>query len=100
VVGTAKIVGGVVLIILGIGAFGVTTYVNGMAIQGVEPCSTFLGQLGQTFSSDITQRCSIANIVQAAGNIGIFAGIIFDTIGTVLIVLGSMSRLKIEHKKV
>ena len=94
--GIGKIIGGVILIILGIGAYGVTAYVNSMAAQGVEQCGSFVGQLGQTFSSDISQKCSIANIVQATGGTGIIIAIIFAVIGIALIILGSISRLKIE----
>jgi hypothetical protein len=94
--GIGKIIGGVILIILGIGAYGVTAYVNSMAAQGMEQCGSFLGQLGQTFSSDISQRCSIANIVQATGSTGVIIATVFVVVGIALVILGSILRLKIE----
>jgi uncharacterized membrane protein len=72
-----KIISGVILIIIGVIIYGL---VNNYQAQ----CQSFLGNVGQSFSSDYEQRCTIVNF-------GMILAAILAVIGIVLVIVGAVS---------
>jgi uncharacterized membrane protein len=81
--GTGKIIGGVVLIIIGVILYGLF---NNYQAQ----CQSFLGNLGQALDSDTQQRCTMVNFV-------IILAVILAVIGIVLVIVGAVSKASLNN---
>ena len=62
------LVGGIFLMVLGAAMY---LYVQ----TALSECASFIGQLGQMFSSDSAQQCQIANYVQLGGGVSFVIGL-------------------------
>src|SRR5919198_293012 len=84
--GTGKIIGGVILIIIGVIVYGL---ISNYQTQ----CQSFLGNVGQTFDSEYQQRCTMINFA-------IILAAILAVIGIVLVIVGAVSKARTpKHPK-
>jgi hypothetical protein len=70
--GVGKIIGGIVLLIIGIIIFGVSNGLHSIQTQNIQQCGTFTGQLSQSFSQQNAEICSSAPAYQSFFAAGIF----------------------------
>jgi ABC-type nitrate/sulfonate/bicarbonate transport system permease component len=77
-------VGGIVLLVIGIGANFYLNNLKSQAEQGLAECQSFLGQAGQFLSPDISQKCQQAQQYTPAIQAGYYASIAFVALGFIL----------------
>lgn len=88
--GAGIIVGGILLLIIGIGAYVYLGNLKGQAEDGQVLCHSLLGQAGQLLSSNIGQKCQQAEQYAPILRIGYFVGIAFGIIGFVIAMAGGI----------
>lgn len=86
-----KIIGGIVLLIIGIIIYGLANGINNIQTQNMRQCNTFTGQLSQSFSRQQAEICSRAPAYQSFSAAGIFLGIVLGIIGVALVIIGAIS---------
>ena len=94
-----KIIGGIVLIILGIFVYAGSSIVNTESSQHVEECNSIIGQLGQSLDQQTVEACNNALGGQSISNIFMFIAIIITIIGIVLVIIGSVQQSKNKKEK-
>lgn len=83
--GYGKIIGGIVLLILGIIAIGLSTYIQVLSNDVLNQCD-FAGGLGEFLSEN---ECEEARIGSSISSVGVLLGLIMIILGIILVVLGS-----------
>jgi hypothetical protein len=88
--GAGLIVGGIILVIIGIGAYVYLGNLKNQAEYGQVQCHGLLGQAGQLLSPNINQKCQQAEQYAPILSIGYFVGIAFGIIGFVIAIAGGI----------
>jgi len=96
--GAGKIIGGVFLLILAIGIFGFSGWINTKTNSNIDNCNSLLGEFSQGLSSEVYQQCQATGFVNSLSKVGIFIAIIFLILGIVLIILDALG--KNENKQI
>jgi uncharacterized membrane protein len=99
-VGIGRIIGGVILLMVGIIIVGVGMTVSSIQSNNLGRCNTFTGQLGQSLDPETAEICASAPVYQGMSNAAIIIGFILSVLGIVLVILGAVSRSKHKEKKV
>jgi RNA polymerase subunit RPABC4/transcription elongation factor Spt4 len=86
----AGIVGGIILMIIGIGTYSYLGGLKNQAEQGLSQCQSILGQAGQFFSPEISQKCQQAQQFTPAIQAGYYVGIAFAVIGFIMTIAGGI----------
>ena len=94
-----KIIGGIVLIILGIIFFGPSHWANTATFYDLERCNSLTVEPGQGLNQGNYQYCQNMIIVNSISLVGIIVGGIFVIIGLVFVIIGAI-RGKQDKKKV
>ena len=94
-----KIIGGIVLIILGIIFFGPSHWANTATYYDIERCNSLTGEPGQGLTQGNYQYCQNMIIVNSISLVGMIVGGIFVIIGLVYVIIGAI-RGKQDKKKV
>lgn len=94
-----KVIGGIVLIILGIVFFGPSHWANTATYYDLERCNSLTGEPGQGLTQGNYQYCQNMIIVNSISLVGMIVGGIFVIIGLVYVIIGAI-RGKQDKKKV
>ncbi|HEX7141781.1 MAG TPA: SHOCT domain-containing protein [Nitrososphaeraceae archaeon] len=94
-----KVIGGIVLIILGIVFFGPSHWANTATYYDLEICNSLTGEPGQGLTQGNYQYCQNMIIVNSISLVGMIVGGIFVIIGLVYVIIGAI-RGKQDKKKV
>jgi hypothetical protein len=94
-----KVIGGIVLIILGIIFFGPSHWANTATYFLLERCNSLTGEPGQGLYQGNYQYCENMIIVNSISFVGMIVGGIFVIIGLVFVIIGAI-RGKQDKKKV
>ena len=94
-----KIIGGIILIILGIVTYGGSSTLYTTTSQHVEECNSIISQLGQSLDQQTVEACNNALGGQSISNIFIFIGIIITIIGIALVIIGSVQQSKKKKER-
>ena len=92
------IAGGIILIVLGIIIFGISSWIQNIQSNNIQQCNQFTGQLTQSLDSNTAVTCSNATSYLAAANTGIVVAIIMIVVGIALTISGALLR-KTETRK-
>ena len=85
------IAGGIVLLILGIIIYFISSFVNSVQSNNMQQCNSFTGQLGQSLSQENAEICRGAPAYLSISGTGILLAIIMSIIGIALIIFGVIS---------
>jgi uncharacterized membrane protein len=85
------IAGGIVLLILGVTIYFVSSFVNSVQSNNMQQCNSFTGQLGQSLSQENAEICRGAPVYMSISGTGILLAIIISIIGIALIIIGAIS---------
>jgi RNA polymerase subunit RPABC4/transcription elongation factor Spt4 len=88
--GTGIVVGGIILLIIGIGAYSYLGSLKTQAEQGVAECQSILGQAGQFISPEVSQKCQQAQQFTPAIQAGYYLGIALAIIGFIITIGGGI----------
>ena len=94
-----KIIGGIVLIILGIIFFGPSHWANTATNYDLDRCNSLTGGPGQELNQGNYQYCQNMILVNSISLVGMIVGGIFVLIGLVLVIIGVITGKK-DKKKV
>lgn len=94
-----KIIGGIVLIILGIIFFGPSHWANTATNYDLDRCNSLTGGPGQELNQGNYQYCQNMILVNSISLVGMIVGGIFVLIGLVLVIIGTITGKK-DKKKV
>lgn len=94
-----KIIGGIVLIILGIIFFGPSHWANTATNYDLDRCNSLTGGPGQELNQGNYQYCQNMILVNSISLVGMIVGGIFVLIGLVLVIIGIITGKK-DKKKV
>lgn len=75
-----SLIGGIILLIIGVSLYGLLQ-------TNASDCASFMGQLGRTMSSEISQRCQTVALIQVFG-------LILVVIGLGLLIYGAVAKSK------
>ena len=89
-----KVIGGIVLIILGIFVYIGSSIVNTASIQRVEECNSIIGQLGQALDQQTVEACNNALAGQSISYLFMAIGLLMAVIGIALVIIGSLQESK------
>jgi hypothetical protein len=98
-VAAGKIIGGIVLIILGIIFFGPSHWANTATNYDLDRCNSLTGGPGQELNQGNYQYCQNMILVNSISLVGMIVGGIFVLIGLVLVIIGAITGKK-DKKKV
>ncbi len=98
--GKGKIIGGVILLVIGIIIAGWGMTINSIQSNNLQQCNSITGELGQSFDPETAEICANAPIYQGMSISAIFIGLVLFAIGIVLVILRAFSRSKREEEKV
>jgi hypothetical protein len=87
--GAGLVIGGIILVIIGIGALSFLGSLKGTAEQG---SAQSLGQAGQLLSPDLQQKCQQVQLYVPAIQAGYYTGIAFVPLGFVMAIIGAVTR--------
>jgi RNA polymerase subunit RPABC4/transcription elongation factor Spt4 len=88
--GAGIVIGGIILLIIGVGAYSYLGSLKTQAEQGVAVCQSILGQAGQFLSPDISQKCQQAQQFTPAVQAGYYLGIALAIIGFIITIGGGI----------
>jgi hypothetical protein len=88
--GAGLVIGGIILLVIGIGAYVYLGNLKGQAEEGQVLCHSLFGQAGQLLSSNIDQKCQQAEEYAPILRIGYFVGIAFGIIGFIIAMAGGI----------
>jgi hypothetical protein len=97
-VAAGKIIGGIVLIILGIIFFGPSHWANTATYYDLDRCNSLTGGPGQELNQGNYQYCQNMILVNSISLVGMIVGGIFVLIGLVLVIIGAITGKKGEKK--
>ncbi len=93
-----KIIGGIVLIILGIIFFGPSHWANTATNYDLDRCNSLTGGPGQGLDQGNYQYCQNMILVNSISFVGMIVGGIFVLIGLVLVIIGAITGKKDKTK--
>jgi len=93
-----RVIGGIVLIILGIFVYVGSSIVRTGSSQHVEECNSIIGQFGRALDQQTVEACNNTSSAQIIAYIFMSIGIIMTVIGTGLII-GSLQESKKKNEK-
>lgn len=93
-----KIIGGIVLIILGIIFFGPSHWANTATNYDLDRCNSLTGGPGQGLDQGNYQYCQNMILVNSISLVGMIVGGIFVLIGLVLVIIGAITGKKDKTK--
>ncbi len=93
-----KIIGGIVLIILGIIFFGPSHWANTATNYDLDRCNSLTGEPGQGLDQGNYQYCQNMILVNSISFVGMIVGGIFVLIGLVLVIIGAITGKKDKTK--
>lgn len=93
-----KIIGGIVLIILGIIFFGPSHWANTATNYDLDRCNSLTGGPGQGLDQGNYQYCQNMILVNSISFVGMIVGGIFVLIGLVLVIIGTITGKKDKTK--
>lgn len=93
-----KIIGGIVLIILGIIFFGPSHWANTATNYDLDRCNSLTGGPGQGLDQENYQYCQNMILVNSISLVGMIVGGIFVLIGLVLVIIGAITGKKDKTK--
>jgi hypothetical protein len=97
-VAAGKIIGGIVLIILGIIFFGPSHWANTATNYDLDRCNSLTGGPGQGLDQGNYQYCQNMILVNSISFVGMIVGGIFVLIGLVLVIIGAITGKKDKTK--
>ncbi len=86
------IAGGIILIVLGIIIFGISSWIQNVQSNNIQQCNQLTGQLAQSLDSNTANTCNNATSYLAAANTGIAVAIIMIVVGIALTISGALLR--------
>jgi uncharacterized membrane protein len=86
------IAGGIILIVLGIIIFGISSWIQNIQSNNIQQCNQLSGQLAQSLDNNAATTCSNATSYLAAANTGIVVAIIMIVVGIALTISGTVLR--------
>jgi hypothetical protein len=72
--GVGKIIGGIVLLVIGVILYAISSGIQPTVSNYQEQCQSFLGKIGQTLDSNTQQRCTQVNFGVSASFGGMIIG--------------------------
>ena len=93
-----KIIGGIVLIILGIIFFGPSHWANTATNYDLDRCNSLTGGPGQGLDQGNYQYCQNMILVNSISFVGMIVGGIFVLMGLVLVIIGAITGKKDKTK--
>jgi len=97
-VAAGKIIGGIVLIILGIIFFGPSHWANTATNYDLDRCNSLTGGPGQGLDQGNYQYCQNMILVNSISFVGMIVGGIFVLVGLVLVIIGAITGKKDKTK--
>jgi hypothetical protein len=88
--GIGLLIGGIILLIIGIGAYFYLGSLKTQGEQGLGECQSILGKVGQFLSLDLSQKCQQAQQYTPAIQAGYYIGIAFAVIGFIMAIAGGI----------
>ena len=88
--GAGKIIGGIVLLVVGVIIFGFSSNINSIQSNNIQKCNSLTGQLGQSLSQQNTEICSHAPGLQSFSMSGMLLGGLLALIGVILAIVGAI----------
>ncbi len=93
-----KIIGGIVLIILGIIFFGPSHWANTATNYDLDRCNSLTGGPGQGLDQGNYQYCQNMILVNSISFVGMIVGGIFVLVGLILVIIGAITGKKDKTK--
>jgi len=97
-VAAGKIIGGIVLIILGIIFFGPSHWANTATNYDLDRCNSLTGGPGQGLDQGNYQYCQNMILVNSISFVGMIVGGIFVLVGLILVIIGAITGKKDKTK--